>query len=433
MFFSLAYAAPPPCGTPDVLAALAGGPAAHPAMLTAPPLLDGRPRSGAEDKQVYGGHYEFWLDTPNFTINWWDSRVDPAAADAAAEALEGAWTALVEEQGWEPPVSSDQYLIWVLLDPDLGYTGWTTEYTTDLYPQGYPVIYLDPAWLSSPEFYGALAAHEFMHSIQYALREYTGGASEPWYWEASANWASELADPDRDGYQYASEWYATQADLAFDSTAGSHQYGMFVFNAWLEEHQTGPDGMKAVWELSAEDPAGWDQLLADSTGVTTADLWGGFTGAYANHGLAESDQYTDVRTEGPLEDGVSGSLPQLGTHYYRVEASVRVSVTGDAVLGGPSGHGTSLVVAPGEVIGVTMVTPGDYTLLVEENVDTGGDPPDDDAADTGDEGEETSGGCGCDATGGMAAAAWMAPLLALLRRRPSRLAARPGHREVHAR
>ena len=341
LLVSSALAAAPVCGTPLVLDALRGFSAPpHPNMLVPPSHLDGRPTLRAKGKSIYGRHYEHYVETTNFTIDWSDADIDSDVADAAGEALEGAWTAFLREQDWTPPVSSDTYKIWVVLDPDLGMTGYTTEYYTDDFPEGYPVIYLDPSWASQPAFFGALAAHEFMHTLQYALRDWDGtDASEAWYWEASANWASELADPDRDGYQYASEWYADQADLSYDSMTGYHQYGIFVFNAWLEQVQTGAGGMKAVWDLSAVDDSNWRTLLEESTGADATDLWGGFTGAYANGQLAESDLYTAVTTEGALQDGVSGDLPELGTHYYRVRADARVVADGDVVQADSDEHG----------------------------------------------------------------------------------------------
>lgn len=418
-------APPPPCTTPDALAALSGRALpTHPHMLAAPANLDGRPRPRADGKSVYGGHYEHFVDTDNFTIGWWDASIDPAAAETAAEALEDAWAAFVQEQGWTPPVSSDRYLLWVLLDPSMSGTGFTTEYVTDEFPQGYPVIYLNPAWATQPEFWGSLAAHEFMHALQYALREWDGSApSEAWYWEASASWASEIAEPDRDGFQYSSAWYAEQPQLSYDSMAGSHQYGMFTFNAWMEEALTGPGGMKAVWDRSATDDAAWDDLLEASTGVNRRDLWGGFTGAYGNEQLADAALYTRVAFEGAAEDGAVGTLAELGTHYYRVREPIVVTATGDVVLSGPDGHGDRVVLDAGDRLAVTAVTAGDYTLSVEAYTpeDTGGDTAvaEDDGSAGDDADAEPLGGCGCGGGAGAidAIGAAAAALTVLARRR----------------
>jgi MYXO-CTERM domain-containing protein len=432
---NLAFASPPPCATPEALDALRGhAPATHAHMVAAPVNLDGRARPSADGKTMYGGNYEFHVDTANFTVNWWDASIDPEAAQSAAEALEGAWTALVEEQGWTPPVSSDRYLIWVLLDPSLSATGYTTEYRTDAYPDGYPVVYLNPAWATDTAFWGSLAAHEFMHALQFALREWDGSSdNESWYWEASATWASELTAPERDGYQYASAWYAEQTDRRYDATEGYHHYGMFVFNAWLEQQGTGPGTLKSVWERGATDRSDWAALLTDTTGLGADALWGGFTGAYGNERLAESDQYTRVDFVGPVEDGATGTLPLLGTHYYRVPDAARVTATGDVVLAGPDGHGSEIDLDAGDRLAVTALSEGDYTLRVSDPPapDTGDAATDDsndgstaDSAGPDDAGASSTGGCACTSTESRTGAVWPAALLGALtllrRRRPAR-------------
>lgn len=433
LFSSLAAAQ---CGTADAIAAMRGEIAApHPGMLT-PPARVGRPAAApppAAGKSVYGTNYEHHLDTENFTINWWIDDIPEDTATRAGEALETAWTAFIEEQGWRPPVSSDTYYIWVLLDPSLGsMTGYTVEYFTDEYGEGYPIIYLNPDWDYDDAFWAALAAHEFMHTLQFALREWDyESTTETWYWEASATWSSELADPEVDGHQYCSAWYAEQPGLRYDSTTGSHQYGIFVFNAWLEEHLTGAGGMRAVWELG-EDREGspWDEILAESTGVSAGELWAGFTGAYGNEQLAESSLYTAPTRQGRFEDGASGELPYLGTDYWYVVDAATVAVEGDAILSAASGTGTELAVGEREILAVTALSDDvAYTLRLVSDTDTGGDTGDDtgeaDSAaedSASDTGEPKAAACGC--ASAQPAGAWAAALLALAARRRIRRAGR---------
>lgn len=395
-----ALAIDPGCATPQVLEALRGRVAPpHPFAVQAPARLGGpgAPPPGGE-RVIYGTPYDNHVETEHFTINWWTAGISEAAATAAGVALEQAWTALVDEQGWTPPVSSERFYLWVLLDPGLGgTTGYTTEYKTDLYPQGYPVIYLNPDYASDEAFWAALAAHEFAHALQYALRDWSGTyEGEAWYWEASATWSSELADPDVDGHQYTSAWYAEQPQLRYDSMEGSHQYGIFVFNAWLEEALTGAGGMKDAWDLSASRPgAAWDAILAESTGVAPGTLWSGFTAAYGAGALAESHLYTDPVTEGRLVDGVTGELPYLGTHYWRAEAEHLVQAEGDVILGGAEA-GEAVEVGPRTVLAVTGLVDGaSYTLRVEA-------PDGDGGADSGttDGGADGGGAAGGDVDGG---------------------------------
>ncbi|MCB9780300.1 MAG: hypothetical protein H6742_17165 [Alphaproteobacteria bacterium] len=107
------------CGTPAVLAALHdAGPVPFAHALTAPARLDGvaLPPPPGGGKSIYGSPYSMHIETDNFTVNWWDSSIHRADAEAAADALEVAWNSYVD-QGWVAPVSSDRYLLWVLLDP----------------------------------------------------------------------------------------------------------------------------------------------------------------------------------------------------------------------------------------------------------------------------------------------------------------------------
>ncbi|MES2643825.1 MAG: DUF6055 domain-containing protein [Myxococcota bacterium] len=400
------------CATPAVLHALAGrAPAPFPEVLVAPPGLGVR-RSGSAPpgpgKQVYGTPFTRHLDTANFTINWESGAATDAAAQAAADALEGAWTVFLDEEGWAPPVSSDTYLVWVVLDPSLGgSTGYTTEYVTDEFPEGYPVIYLNPDYAGDAPFWGALAAHEFMHTLQYRVREWQGtDPSESWYWEASATWASELADPDRDGHQYTSAWYADQPGLRYDSQVGFHQYGMFVLNAWLDEW-VGTNGMREVWSLGEErQDDTWDTLLAEIGDVSADELWAGFAGAYGNEQLAESDLYTRAAVVGVLEHGASGMLPRLGTAYYRVDADATVQAEGPVVLAGADGAGPVVHVAAGDRLAVTGSEDGAaYTLRVTDpDADTDTDTDIDEDGDTAlvddNDAEDPRGGCGCHGSAG---------------------------------
>lgn len=399
LLLSVASAATPPhCATPEVWRRAVHGeppvPVLHsPGMGVVP---EGPP---PPSKTVYGSHFSYHRDTANFSINWDDPAIDGEVVDATAEALELGWQSFVEEQGWPAPVSSDEWLLWVILDPNLTGTGLTNEYTTVEFPDGYPVIWIDPDGYAEfgPDFYTALTVHELMHAVQFAMRPSAWEADDmrqAWYWEASATHASELADPAVDGHQYTSAWYVETAEARFDLVDSGHEYGMFVFNAWLEEAQ-GPGAMQAVWTTAAGLPetTPWDELLAAATGTDAAELWAGFTGAYGNGQLAESGLYTDVRP-GALELPLEGSADALGTRYYRAEDDVRVRVTaGEAVLGGPSGAAEVVELARGEVLAVTsLVDGGSFT------VDVAPDEPGDEGGDSGDEGSSSGGGSGDDGT-----------------------------------
>lgn len=401
------------CGLPEVHRVLRGEALpSHPGMREAPAQLGPAGLAGATApslpaasapapapapapaKSVYGSPYANHIETENFTVNWWDDAVSREHAELAAAALETAWTSFIEEQGWPEPVSSDTYYLWVLLDRGLGSTtGYTTEYFTEEYPQGYPVIYLNPDQFWNESFWQALSAHEFMHTVQYGMREWdAGGTEESWYWEASANHASELADPSWDGHQYTAAWYTLQPQLRYDSYDGYHQYGIFVLNAWLEEQGEGL--MRRTWEegVGREDTT-WDLLLAEASGMGVDELWAGFSAAVANEELPESALYEPMAVWGDAEVGATGSLAYLGSHAWEAPEALALEAEGDVVLGGPGGQrGGRVVLEPGELLTVTALSDGaEYTLVeASEPVDTGliGD----DTGELGDSGGASDGG-----------------------------------------
>ncbi len=360
-------------------------------------------------KGVYGGHFASYRDTTNFTINWEDTSIPTEVVDATAAAMELAWSSLIETQGWPAPTSSDSWYLWVFLDPTLGGTGYTAEYYTEDFPEGYPVIWVNPNGYADfgPDFYTSLCVHEFMHAIQFAMRESAWEVEDErqaWYWEASATHAAELADPTIDGHQYTSAWYAEDAAVRFDTFNSAHEYGLFVFNAWLEESTLGTGGMLDVWELSSNrEGVLWDSILAEASGTDSGDLWAGFAGAYGNRQLAESSLYTNPTTA-DLALPQSGTADTLGTRYYRARDTVAVQVvSGPVVLSGPDGVGEVVHLEAGDILAVTSTEDGGAFTLDEApdepGDDGGGDGSDGADGGDGDEGGAGDGGDGADGAG----------------------------------
>lgn len=321
------------------------------------------------------------VDSAHFTVAWQDGRGDRVAAEAASEALERAWTALVEDEGFRAPVSSEAFLLWVVLDPTLGAAGLTTEYTNVAYPDGYPVIFLDPRWSGDTELWASVATHELAHAIQFAYRDYSGGAAqarEPWYWEASAEWSVAIARPDLSVYARSSEHYARATDLPHWVMEDGHQYGMFVVNATLEEQLLGVGAMREVWQQSAERPAdGWPSLLADVAGLPPAAIFGWTAVAYGTGRLEDTAAYAPVTAAGVLEDGVTGSVGWLGAQIYLVEEDATVEVSapeGSASLAVEGDLGRSVQVRAGAVVAVVGTTDGEntYELSISPPVTGGG-------------------------------------------------------------
>jgi MYXO-CTERM domain-containing protein len=436
------------CLTPDAIDASnhPEAPVEERRLVEAPPFLGHLPATPGPPgaKQVYGGNLAHHLETANFTINWEDGQGDDEMAARAGEALEAAWTYFVDEHGWTPPVSSDRFYLWVLLVTDLDATGFTTEYTTDLYPAGYPVIYLNSGWAYDAPFWSTLAEHEFHHTLQYAVRDpsWDLGGAETWYWEASATWAAELVEPDTAALDYVVPWYGDRPEVRFDDTEGSHQYGLFVFNAWLDDLLgEGPGTMKRVWDEGGRSPGiTWDTVLTAVTGRPAGELFGAFAEAFGNDAYARGAAWQDP-AQVLLTDGRTDGAEYLGTRYYTAGARTLVTVEsvgeGTELLTAPSsptGAAAEVLVESGERVAVTATSAGGAHWILhlsaapaEDTGDTAapagdsGDTGDSALADDGgaDSGGEAPGGCACATTPGTMAPTFLlalAPIVALRRR-----------------
>lgn len=339
------------------------------------------------DLALRGQGADHVLETEHFAVTWSTGDADAELAEWVGWVAERAWSSLIDVQGWPEPAGSDQWLVWITLQPDLPYTGWTTVEPVEGYPLGVPVVLLDPDRADNPVFFENLIAHEVVHTLQYAMTPLGAGPAEAWFWEASAQWGAELAAPDVDGHAPSSMHYALQPELRVDSLVDSHPYGMFVLNAYLDgEH---PGATLEIWQAERQDPdAGWlDHLEPLDT------LWSEFTHAYGNGLLAESDLYTPVRTQGDVVPGAQGTLPLLGTHYFTVPDTLWVEVEGPVVL-----SGGARTVHAGEVVAVTgLQDDASYRLITHAG----------------------PGGCGCGGGGGAGLLAAGLALIAVARRRLS--------------
>ncbi len=331
------------CLLPDVLDALSGGHADDVRMIEAPAEM-GRVRPRGGRKGVYGESLAFHLDGTNFTVQWSDATVDPARAADLLDQLESAWTVLVDEEGWPAPTSSDEWLLWVVLDPALGGSGYTTVYGSDDYPDGYPVTYLNPAYdLEDPRFGLSVAVHEFGHMLQYRLRDWELGGADAWYWEATSEWVAERAAPSLDTYAESTFWYAQWPHARFDAVERFHPYGMLLLNAWLDERVFGFDGVREVWLAGRDDDTAWDVLVGEVAGRDFGEMVAEMAAEVAAGTLREGALY-ERPTRAATHDAAPAwevlPLPGLYGSYFvdigggavTVDGPVRAAFVQDGVV-----------------------------------------------------------------------------------------------------
>jgi len=216
-----------------------------------------------------------------------------------------------------------------------------------------------------------LCSHEFAHSIQFAMREQYGSDDpENWYWEASAEWMTELTNPDNNSYTEQTWYYASQTSLTYSTMEGYHQYGMAPFNAFLEEQLTGPDTLRQIWEAADELYVdGWNDVITNVTETATKDLYAGFSGAYGAVTLVDGLLYYPPDHLGSPVDGSSGHVEYLGTDYWLLPTESNITVSGQVILSSDDETGHGVTVPEGGLLAVTGTDPNgsSYTLHMSES------------------------------------------------------------------
>lgn len=317
----------------------------------------------------------------------WEEGDSAGAAAQLIDDLDGGYEEL-EAAGWAIPVSSDRYYLPVVLDPHLSGTGLTLEYYDDRdYPEGYPVLYVHPEWWTSyPAFFRHVAMHELAHAFQFAVRDYAGGTSESWYWEASAEWSVEEVRPRWDQYVSQVPYYTEQPELRLDSGSRYHPYGMLVLNAYLEVSR-GPEAMRDTWQ--ANGGLAWPDALEAATDTPVEELVWAASGTLASGGYPDSPLWPSPEVERVVVDLADGETwagaEWLGTHYVEVaDAPGPVEVLGNvrAAFVTEGGWTGETPAAGSYTIAITALEDGpEVTVRLRSADDTGAGADSGDAED----------------------------------------------------
>ena len=213
-----------------------------------------------------GGHTV--AESDNFALKWTSAAVSEAEVEFALEVLEEAWGRYVGELGHTPPPGTETFRInayvgGLATDPAIDFSGgyaWVDD-------EGY--VYLV---VSEDLFEGAngsstlrhVLSHELYHDVQLGLDVFHQ-PSGYWYWEATADWASQQIFPDLvDAYGFVGA-FAMRPDLPVyymgdpfgEELAGVHQYGASIF----PRHLTDRFGLATLVPNSWEEAGGSDDPL----------------------------------------------------------------------------------------------------------------------------------------------------------------------------
>jgi hypothetical protein len=226
-----------------------------------------------------GGFYE--LASANFAVKWKDPSVTMAEAAIVSDALELAWAKFVGELGHRPCTGCDQFRLnaYISRDTDDPYIDFTGGYAW-IDDDGYPYFVISRDIFTGPDAAStirAVAVHEFYHDIQLSTGAFAWSVSPYlWFWEATAEWATQEALPALPDPFIYSGAYALKSELPLyyygdpfggDPVAGVHQYGASIFFRFVTDKLSAPAIIVNTWEQAAAE--------AEPLAVVASQLPGG--------------------------------------------------------------------------------------------------------------------------------------------------------------
>jgi uncharacterized protein (TIGR03382 family) len=241
------------CGTPDLLASLP-----RPALA---PRTSGIALTGHKiTRDAFGGGFEE-LITHNFAVKWKDPSITQAQAQVVGDALEAAWTKYIGQLGHAPCTGCQQFRLNAYIsrsidNPPIDFGGGYAWIDDDGYP--YFVISRDLLAPGAEATVRAVAVHEFYHDIQFSTGAYAWETTPyGWFWEATAEWASQEVLPGEADPFVFSGAFALKSELPLyhygdpfggDPVEGVHQYGASIFFRFVTDKLSAPDIVVNAWE-----------------------------------------------------------------------------------------------------------------------------------------------------------------------------------------
>lgn len=309
----------------------------------------------------------------NFVVHY-ETGVSKAIAEQFLDDLEEGREPLIEA-GWTPVYGTHRFPIMAYIQNGSGSGAYTTVAECGTvgwmpYIVTYESVFSDATWAES------MAPHEYHHAQQFTY----GSGHEFWYWEATATWIEEIAQPSANqwsSYLYGGyslqPWIAMRASSQQDQNEFYHMYGMGVWGFHITEN-VGENVMLDTWKYAKTHGSQYDLSIVD----VLNDLGHDFDAIYADFVARNTVfDYNEGRWMGDVAiERTHGSLPAdgestrshepeaLGQNYIEISPGaatddapdLRVSFTGEssspwlALLVGTDGS---------DVAGVAEVTVAD--------------------------------------------------------------------------
>ncbi len=241
--------------------------------------------------------------------------------------LEESWALYFDTLGHTIPEGADQFRINAYVsgekdNPSIDYDGGYA----DLDGEGFTYLVLSSNLVGEPDDDALLAtaSHEFYHDVQFGTNAYAGETAY-WYWEATAEWASQELYPDLDdSYTFVGGFaLLTELPIFFagdalgDDPSGVHQYGASIFPRHLTDRLGSPALVPDSWEVALPEDDPLDVLDGLLPSGTIAEAYAEFAPRMALWDFTRRDlimPWVNVYAEAyPDEDGIALRVGPDGT------------------------------------------------------------------------------------------------------------------------
>jgi hypothetical protein len=272
------------------------------------------------------------VESEHFSVEWGPAGgTSIATAEYLLDGLEATRTVFLDGGYAEPAGNSDGYRVPFYLGnsgggaPTINFNGGYTTVCSD-FEHAYVVM------SSIEQTIGTLdvANHELFHAVQ--MGSPNPYSVEGFYWEASATWAEEFAEPTFNQYQWFLPAYTNHTNWAIDHQDSSqdgflHRYAMFILPMYLyESSPSGPEVLQRVWNGSGSGlverlDTAWRDFAHDTT---FKEQFGAFTAHVSTMDFVDGDLYDFAPVpprevfEGDAELTDVIAPRWFGAHFYRV-------------------------------------------------------------------------------------------------------------------